>query len=319
MIRAALAALLAAAALPAVAMPFQLPVACTLGETCFIQQYFDRDPGPGVADFACGPLSYDGHDGTDFAVPTLAAMAAGVDVLAPADGTVRAVRDGMPDIAANDPAAPALAGRDCGNGVVIDHADGWQTQLCHLARGSVAVRPGERVAAGQPVGRIGLSGRTEFPHVHLTVRRDGAAIDPFHPDPEAACGTARATLWADPPPYRPGGILGIGLATGPPSFEAVKAGLPEPALPRTAPALIVWAHLFGTRAGDRLALTITGPGGTVVAQTVTLERTQARAYRYAGRRAPPGGWPAGPYAATVTLIRDGAVLETVSLTRPGGT
>ena len=297
------------AAAPAAAAPLRLPVACTLGESCFIQQYVDRDPGPGAVDFTCGPLSYDGHEGTDFALTTLAAMATGVDVLAPAAGRVRAVRDGMPDIAANDPAAPPLAGRDCGNGVVIDHADGWQTQLCHLAQGSVAVRPGDAVQAGQPLGRIGLSGRTEFPHVHLTVRRGGAVIDPFRPEASPGCGAAGETLWADPPLYRPGGILDIGLTAHPPSFDDVKAGLPAAPLPSAPPAIILWAHLFGTRAGDRLSLTVTGPGGTVIAQTVTLDRTQARAYRYAGRRAPAPG----PYTATVTLIRDGAVLESRSL------
>lgn len=322
MTAAALTAILRTAAAPAAAVllwaaaaqaapPFTLPVACTLGHTCFIQQYPDRDPGPGAADHTCGPLSYDGHDGTDIAVPTLAAMQAGVAVLAPADGTVRAIRDGMPDIAANDPAAPPLEGRDCGNGVLIDHAGGWQSQLCHLAAGSVAVRSGDRVTAGQPVGRIGLSGRTEFPHVHLTLRQGGTAIDPFRPDSAAACGTDPAeTLWADPPPYRPGGILDVGIAADPPTFDAVKAGLPAPALRGDAPALILWAHLFGTRAGDTLALRLTGPGGVVVDQTAPLDRTQARAFRYAGRRAPAGGWPPGPYAGSVTLLRDGAPLET---------
>jgi hypothetical protein len=64
------------------------PAACTLGETCHIQQYYDHDAGPKAADFTCGTLSYDGHDGTDIALPTRAAMTAGVEVLASAPGTV---------------------------------------------------------------------------------------------------------------------------------------------------------------------------------------------------------------------------------------
>ncbi|MFN6977737.1 MAG: M23 family peptidase, partial [Gemmobacter sp.] len=166
-------------------------------------------------------------------------------------------------------------------------------------------------AAGQPVGRVGLSGRTEFPHVHLTVRRDGVAVDPFHPDPAATCDAAPAvTLWSDPPPYRPGGLIGLGVAVAPPDFEAVKAGLPEtPALPRDAPALIVWAHLFGVRAGDRLLLRLIGPDGAVVDHGATLARTQARAMRFAGRRMPAAGWPPGTYAAHADLTRDGAVIE----------
>ncbi len=312
MIRAALAALVAAAFPAAAAPPFDFPVACTLGADCFIQQYPDRDPGPGARDFACGPLSYDGHDGTDIALPTIAAMRAGVAVLAPGSGIVRAVRDGMADVAQGTPGAPDVAGRDCGNGIVIDHAGGWQSQLCHLAEGSVVVRPGDPVAAGQPVGRVGLSGRTEFPHLHITFRRDGVVVDPFRPDTAEGCATAPGpTLWSDAPAYRPGGILDAGIAADPPADAAEMEGLPAAgALPRDAPALILWAHLFGTRAGDALRLRLIGPAGVVADQTAPFDRTQARAMRYAGRRAPPGGWPAGAYAGVVTLMRDGRALET---------
>ena len=73
------------------------PLACDLATTCFIQNYMDRDPGPGAADFTCHLLSYDGHSGTDFALPGMAMMAAGVDVIAAAPGTVTGVRDGMAD------------------------------------------------------------------------------------------------------------------------------------------------------------------------------------------------------------------------------
>jgi D-3-phosphoglycerate dehydrogenase len=48
-----------------------------------------------------------------------------------------------------------IAGRECGNGVVIAHEDGWETQYCHMRRGSVAVQPGERVARGQTLGLVG--------------------------------------------------------------------------------------------------------------------------------------------------------------------
>ena len=120
MIRAAALVLTLAPAFPAGAFDFAQPIACTLGETCHVQNYVDRDPGPGTADVGCGNLTYDGHDGTDFALPNLAAMQAGVQVLAAAPGRVRGIRDGMPDIAISDPAAPPLNGRDCGNGVAID-------------------------------------------------------------------------------------------------------------------------------------------------------------------------------------------------------
>ncbi|MEM7521208.1 MAG: M23 family peptidase, partial [Pseudomonadota bacterium] len=95
------------------------PVDCTLGQDCYIQQYMDRDEGPGVSDYRCRGLSYDGHKGTDFALPTLEAMHEGVNVLAAADGRVRGFRDGMADRLYSDETAAEIEGRECGNGVVL--------------------------------------------------------------------------------------------------------------------------------------------------------------------------------------------------------
>lgn len=313
----AMLAVAALAAAPAFAdMTFLPPVDCALGQDCFIQNYFDTDPGPGRRDFACGHLSYDGHDGTDFALPTLADMARGVAVLAPAAGTVTGIRDGMPDIAINTPGAPPLNGRDCGNGVAIDHGGGWATQLCHLAQGSVSVRTGDRVTAGQPVGRIGLSGNTEFPHVHMALRKDGQEVDPFRPAASNSCDPAPGPgLWAQPLAYLPAALTGAGIATDPPDFAQVLTGLPTPdTLPAKDPALVVWAVLMGPKAGDRLTLRLTGPQGPVHDQTVTLDRDQARAFRFSGRRTPATGWPPGPYHAEITLIRGNAVLDQAQVT-----
>ena len=111
MIRRLCACLLGSASLAA-AEPFSLdfPVDCTLGETCYIQQYVDHDPGPGARDFTCQGLSYDGHKGTDIALPTLAAMAQGVRVRAAAPGVVRARRDGVRPRQAGHAAAAVCCG-----------------------------------------------------------------------------------------------------------------------------------------------------------------------------------------------------------------
>ena len=113
----------------------QSPIACEIGEDqpCYVQYYPDTDPGPGVSDFACGGLSYNGHKGTDFALRSLAQLDQDVAVLAAADGTVRGMRDGMPDQIATPETADQIAGKECGNGVVIAHEGGWETQYCHLA------------------------------------------------------------------------------------------------------------------------------------------------------------------------------------------
>jgi hypothetical protein len=148
----------------------------------------DHDPGPTALDFTCSGLSYDTHTGTDFALPSLAAMRAGVAVLAAAPGQVTALRDGMPDTGLTPETAAQIEGRDCGNGVVIRHADGWETQYCHLMQGSVTVARGQIVETGTPLGLVGLSGNTEFPHVHIALRRNGQVVDPFDPDGQITCG-----------------------------------------------------------------------------------------------------------------------------------
>lgn len=294
-----------ALACPAGAFELAFPAECRLGETCYIQQTPDHDPGPGAADFTCGPLSYDGHDGTDIALPTRAAMAAGVAVLAAAPGVVTGARDGVADF------APETPGKECGNGVVIDHGQGWETQYCHLRQGSLRVTTGDRVETGTPLGQIGQSGQAAFPHLHLTLRHKGRSLDPFAPG-ATACGAAGDDLWAEEVPLRPGGLLDIGIHDGLPDYDSIKTGLPSPDLPMTAPALVVWAYGFGLRAGDTLVLRLNGPDGPVVSERIEIDRPQALGFRAAGRKG-RGGWPAGPYTATATLIRAGQEIDRQSL------
>jgi hypothetical protein len=295
-----------ALAFPAGALELQLPVDCTLGEDCYIQQYFDHDPGPGATDFTCGPLSYDGHDGTDFALPTRAAMEDGVAVLAAAPGKVVATRDGEADFTA------VIPGRECGNGVVIDHGQGWQTQYCHLKQGSLLVQNGETVETGAQLGLIGQSGMAEFPHLHLSVRRNRAEVDPFSPEVKT-CGAAGDDLWAQDLPFEPGGLLAIGISTAVPDFDTIKAGLSSPDLPGTAPALVVWASYFGPKVGDQIALSLTGPAGEVIAEGIPVERTQAMAFHAIGRKLTAEGWPSGTYEGTATFSRDGTVLDRMQI------
>lgn len=305
MIRTA-AILTLALAFPAGAFELQQPVDCTLGETCYIQQYFDHDPGPGSTDFSCGLLAYDGHNGTDFALPTRRAMQSGVAVQAAASGRVARVQDGIEDF------APVVDGKECGNAVVIEHGQGWETQYCHLRKGSVTVKPGDEVRAGTRLGMIGQSGAADFPHLHLSVRRDGIELDPFSPE-AAACGTVPDDLWAKDVPVQPGGLLDIGITTAVPDYSAIKDGLVSADLPTSAPALVVWAYYFGPQAGDELMLTLSGPAGEVFSHSILIEKTQALAFRAGGQKLKTPAWPTGIYDGTATLSRDGTMLDRMQI------
>lgn len=290
------------------------PLDCVLGDTCWLQNLVDVDPGEAARDHACSGWTYDGHQGTDIRIPNARVMAEGVAVLAPAAGTVLRVRDGMADrtFAADK---PDLGGRDCGNGIVIHHGGGWQTQLCHLRQGSVAVRPGDVVAAGTPVAEVGASGNTDFVHLHVTLRRDGAVVDPFtgFAIGEAICGTQGTSLWA------PGAfattvpdaqIVNAGFGAGEIAMADIEDGrVPIDALAADLPALVFFGRAANVSAGDRQRLTLTGPGGLRLTDTSEPgERARAQVMRYLGRRTPPGGWPAGTYSGIYEILRGDRVV-----------
>lgn len=158
-----------------------------------IYNFFNRVPQPRdegysvrvtyARDFLGGRHTYDGHLGTDFAIPV------GTPVTAAARGVVLRV--------ANDLDRGGLK-------ICVDHGDGLFTTSNHLSRAQVRV--GETVARGQVIGLSGASG-VEFllmfpwvaPHLHFNVWLDGEAIDPF-----AAPG--EPSIWRrhnDPMPFDP--------------------------------------------------------------------------------------------------------------------
>jgi hypothetical protein len=303
------------AALAADPIVLDLPLACTVGETCAIQQYVDHDPSAAARDYQCGTLSYDGHNGTDFRLPTLAVQRAGVDVLAAAPGVVLRQRSDMEDVSVAERGAVALGNRLCGNGVIIAHVDGWETQYCHLAKDSVRVRPGQGVSAGTPLGRVGLSGATVFPHLHFTVRHQGQIIDPFaFAAPAHGCGGGMP-LWrpalAASLTYRARALLNWGFAAAPISMEAIEAG--EAALAGVDPAAIVaWVRSIGLKSADMQELILSAPDGETLLdhRAPPLARNEAQSLLFAGKKRPAGGWPVGVYRATYRVLVKGApVLE----------
>ena len=298
-------------AVPATAGELSLiaPIDCDLNGPCYIQQYVDHDPTGEWSDFNCSGLSYDGHKGTDFALPTHDMIEQGVDVLASAAGTVRGTRDGIEDIPYSCANAAQTEGRECGNGVVLVHEGGWETQYCHLRNGSISVERGQQVSAGDVIGQVGMSGHAEFPHVHLSVRRDGKVIDPFDPDDVITCGEVETdTLWSDLPPYRAGGIISIGAAAGIPDFTTIRANT-VPLPNASSDVLVIYAYLFGTRKSDVIHLALNGPEGSVITRDVLLKKPQAQSFRAIGKKLRTDRWPSGAYTGTAELRRAGEVVE----------
>ncbi|MFG2640829.1 M23 family metallopeptidase [Streptomyces sp. NPDC048370] len=105
----------------------------------------------------------------------------GAPLLAVADATVvhaedrqrdHLSRNSLPAVAyllLIESAVRVLAGarRVTGNHLVLDLGDGTYAMYAHLRRGSLTVRAGDRVAAGQELARCGNSGNSTEPHVHF--------------------------------------------------------------------------------------------------------------------------------------------------------
>ncbi len=95
----------------------------------------------------------------------------GAAVVAPCDGGVVDAVDGLPDRVppASDPDHLA------GNHVVLACRDArgepFWVLLAHLRSGSVQVAAGEDVRVGDPIGRVGNSGKTTEPHLHVHAQR----------------------------------------------------------------------------------------------------------------------------------------------------
>jgi murein DD-endopeptidase MepM/ murein hydrolase activator NlpD len=153
-----------------------------LGRRVPILNLFNRTPTPvelgwsvrvtQVRDFRGGALTYDSHNGTDFALPP------GTSIVAAAPGRVVARRSEY---------------NRGGLKLYVDHGGGLMTSYNHLARALVQV--GDVVARGQLLALSGYSGLDALasflavpPHLHFNVYLGGVQVDPF-----AASG--ETSLW----------------------------------------------------------------------------------------------------------------------------
>lgn len=157
---------------PALFLPLGQPSVIT---QAFAGEITHRGPWQFALDFEGGTpgASYSGS-GTELTDYFLF----GAPVLAPCSGviasTVSHVEDNLPG--QNNPDA------NWGNFVLIYSDAGYYVVLAHLQKDSAAVVPGQRVVRGMPLGRVGSSGRSPIPHLHMHVQNSaflGAATRPF--------------------------------------------------------------------------------------------------------------------------------------------
>jgi murein DD-endopeptidase MepM/ murein hydrolase activator NlpD len=97
------------------------------------------------------------HAGMDFSART------GTPIYATGDGVVSAADNKMSGY---------------GNRVVINHGFGYQTLYGHMSK--FAVRAGQRVKRGDVLGYVGSTGRSEAPHLHYEVHKNGTVVNPLN-------------------------------------------------------------------------------------------------------------------------------------------
>lgn len=93
----------------------------------------------------------------------------GIDITAPKGSPIYPIRSGkVIEI--------AISRYNYGRSVLLDHGDGTTSLYAHM--GKIYVDEGDEVADTEPLGEVGMSGRTTGPHLHLEVRKNGVAQNP---------------------------------------------------------------------------------------------------------------------------------------------
>ena len=96
---------------------------------------------------------------------------AGMDFSAKTGTPIYATGDGVVDRADNTASG-------YGNHIVIRHGFGYETLYGHLSK--YKVRAGQRVKRGDVIGYVGSTGRSEAPHLHYEVHKNGEVVNPLN-------------------------------------------------------------------------------------------------------------------------------------------
>ena len=105
----------------------------------------------------------------------------GKDIIAPVDGLVVSVVDGCDDLPSIDGEQVVWDNRDVrGNFIIIKAKYGEYVTICHMLKNSFKVKEGDIVNQGDLIGKVGNTGRTKGPHIHMQVNK---GVDFFESEP----------------------------------------------------------------------------------------------------------------------------------------
>ncbi len=89
-------------------------------------------------------------------------------VIAPADGIVQEILDGLED----NPVGDVNLKNNWGNTIIIKHGEHLYSKISHLKQGSFEVETGNEVNKGNLLAKVGNSGRSPYPHIHFQIQKD---------------------------------------------------------------------------------------------------------------------------------------------------
>ncbi len=290
---------------------FSLPIDCKIDEDCWVMNYVDMGPDDGKkTDPACQSRTYDSHKGTDIAILDGKTMQNGVDVIAPMDGIISKIRDGEPDQWSTPEQIEQikLDRKECGNAVMIDHGEGLQTIYCHMKKGSIVVKPKQKIKTGDKIGEVGLSGFTRLPHIHFGILQDQKIIDPFTgQNNQASCGKKIKSLW-NPNinlQYQPFDIHSAGFLDEIPELKKLERDNNQrKKISLNSDAFTFWTILFGMRENDEIIIEVKDPNGKIfVEDKIIQDRNRARQFYYIGKNTKNKKLKEGAYTGLVKVSR----------------
>ncbi len=287
------------------------PLRCTIDKDCWILAYPDLDSSEKWKDYKGGNRTYNTHKGTDFVIKNQKRMNYRVPVVAAANGKVIGTRNGVRDINVKKIGKRSVDKIECGNRVAIYHGQGLLTDYCHMLNGSIAVKKGDYVKAGDLLGYVGMSGLTETPHLHFGVQYKNKKIDPFTGKfiKNWPIQGLNRSLWKpeikNKLKYHPAFIYNIGITSQVPNKSEIQEGnFEQQNIKNNSKFIYIWADTLSIKRGDVLSFTLKDPlGRTLINKKSVIDRPNVRRFFYLTHNRNSKNLELGKYSAKVKIYR----------------